>query len=143
MVLLRAVAGVTRADAAGRSGVLVEAAALRPVDLVDALDAAGITVTDFRGATFEDTYLELFRGRRRSVRRASPPRALIPIEWTKQFRRPRTYATLGIVAGFSLVLTVALAATGSGQVEFVGDVPLVMVPRTSGLSVPSSPSPAP
>jgi ABC-2 type transport system permease protein len=61
---------------------------------------------------------------------------LILIEWTKQFRRPRTYATLGIVAGFSLVLTVALAATGSGQVEFVGDVPLVMVPRTSGLTVP-------
>ena len=61
VVLLRAVEGVTRADTAGRSGVLVEAAALRPVDLVDALDAAGITVTDFRGATFEDTYLELFR----------------------------------------------------------------------------------
>jgi ABC-2 type transport system permease protein len=61
---------------------------------------------------------------------------LIGIEWTKQFRRTRTYATLGIVAGFSLVLTVALAATGSGQVEFVGDVPLVMVPKMSGLSVP-------
>ncbi len=62
--------------------------------------------------------------------------ALIAIEWAKQFRRTKTMATLGLVAGFSLVLTVALAATGSGQVEFVGDVPLVMVPRTSGLSVP-------
>jgi ABC-2 type transport system ATP-binding protein len=61
VALLRAVDGVTRADTAGGSGVLVEAAALRPVDLVDALDAAGITVTEFRGATFEDTYLELFR----------------------------------------------------------------------------------
>ncbi len=61
---------------------------------------------------------------------------MIAIEWAKQFRRTRTVATLGVVAGFSLVLTVALAATGSGQVEFVGDVPLVLVPSTSGLSVP-------
>ncbi len=61
---------------------------------------------------------------------------MIAIEWTKQFRRTRTYATLAVVAAFSLILVVALAATGSGQVEFVGDVPLVMVPRTSGLSVP-------
>jgi ABC-2 type transport system permease protein len=61
---------------------------------------------------------------------------LIPIEWYKQFHRPKTYATLGIVAGFSILVTVALAATGSGQTEFVGDVPLVMVPRTSGFSVP-------
>lgn len=61
---------------------------------------------------------------------------MIAIEWTKQFRRTRTYATLAIVGGFCLVLALALAATGSGQVEFVGDVPLVMVPRTSGLSVP-------
>lgn len=61
---------------------------------------------------------------------------MIAIEWAKQFRRTKTLVTLGFVAGFSLVLTVALAATGSGQVEFVGDVPLVMVPKTSGLSVP-------
>ena len=38
--------------------------------------------------------------------------------------------------GSPCVLTLALAATGSGQAEFVGDVPLVMVPGTSGLSVP-------
>jgi ABC-2 type transport system permease protein len=60
---------------------------------------------------------------------------LIGIEWSKQFRRRRTYLTLGAVAGFSVVLTVALAAAGPGQVEYVGDLPLVLVPRTSGLSV--------
>lgn len=43
---------------------------------------------------------------------------------------------LGIVAGFAVVLTVALAATGSGQTEYVGDVPLIFVPRASGLAVP-------
>jgi ABC-2 type transport system permease protein len=61
---------------------------------------------------------------------------LITVEWTKQVRRTKTYVTLGMVAGFALVLTVALAVTGPGQVEFVGDLPLLMVPRTSGLSVP-------
>jgi ABC-2 type transport system permease protein len=61
---------------------------------------------------------------------------LIAIEWYKQFRRPMTYAALGMVAAFSVILTVALVATGSGQTEFVGDLPLLMVPRTSGLSVP-------
>jgi ABC-2 type transport system permease protein len=60
---------------------------------------------------------------------------LIPIEWYKQFHRPRTYATLGLVAGFSILLTVALVATGSGQTEYVGDLPLLMVPRSSGFSV--------
>ncbi|MGH9097938.1 MAG: ABC transporter permease [Acidimicrobiales bacterium] len=61
---------------------------------------------------------------------------MIPIEWFKQFHRPKAYVTLGLVAGFSVVLTVVLAATGSGQTEFVGDLPLLMVPRTSGFSVP-------
>jgi len=61
---------------------------------------------------------------------------VIAIEWVKQFHRPKAYATLGIVASFSLVLTVALALTGSGQTEFVGDLPLQMVPRASGYSVP-------
>ena len=61
---------------------------------------------------------------------------MMVIEWYKQVRRPRTYAVLGMVALFSVVLSVALAATGSGQVEFVGDLPLLMVPRSSGLSVP-------
>ena len=61
---------------------------------------------------------------------------MILIEWYKQFHRPKTYATLGIAAAFSIVLTVALAATGSGKTEFVGDLPLLMIPRTSGFSVP-------
>jgi ABC-2 type transport system permease protein len=61
---------------------------------------------------------------------------LIVIEWYKQVRRRRTYVALGMVAGFSVALTVALAATGSGQTEFIGDLPLLMVPRSSGLSVP-------
>lgn len=61
---------------------------------------------------------------------------MIVVEWYKQVRRPRTYAVLGVTAMFSVVLSLALAATGSGQVEFVGDVPLLMVPRSSGLSVP-------
>lgn len=61
---------------------------------------------------------------------------MIAVEWYKQFRRPKTYAALSIVAAFSVILTVALAATGSGQTEFVGDVPLLMTPRASGFSVP-------
>ncbi len=61
---------------------------------------------------------------------------MIVAEWRKQARRPRTYAVLAATAAFSVVLTVALAATGAGQTEYVGDVPLVIVPRTSGLAVP-------
>ena len=61
---------------------------------------------------------------------------MIRIEWYKQFHRTKTYLTLGIVAGFSVVLTIALVATGSGRTEFVGDLPLLLVPRSSGLTVP-------
>ncbi len=61
---------------------------------------------------------------------------MLLIEWGKQLRRPRTLVTFGLVAFFALLLTVALAATGSGQIEYVGDVPLLMVPRSSGLTVP-------
>ena len=61
---------------------------------------------------------------------------MIAIEWSKQARRPRTYAAFGIIALFSIVLTVALAITGSGQVEYVGDLPLLLVPRSSGFAVP-------
>jgi ABC-2 type transport system permease protein len=61
---------------------------------------------------------------------------VIIVEWYKQARRARTYAVLGVAALFSFVLSLALAATGPGQVEFVGDLPLLMVPRSSGLSVP-------
>jgi len=61
---------------------------------------------------------------------------VIVIEWYKQVRRPRTYIVFGAIALFPIALTVALAVTGSGQVEYVGDLPLLMVPRSSGLAVP-------
>jgi ABC-2 type transport system ATP-binding protein len=59
--LLRVHSGVTGADAVGGGAVLVEGAGLRPMDVMAALDAGGVTVTAFRGATFEDSYLALFR----------------------------------------------------------------------------------
>lgn len=61
---------------------------------------------------------------------------MILLEWYKQVRRPRTYGVLVVVALFAVALTVSLAATGPAQVEYVGDLPLLMVPRTSGWSVP-------
>jgi ABC-2 type transport system permease protein len=61
---------------------------------------------------------------------------VIVTEWYKEVLRPRTYAIFGIVALFPIVLTLALATTGPGQVEYVGDLPLLMIPRSSGLSVP-------
>jgi len=61
---------------------------------------------------------------------------LIVVEWYKQVRRARTYTILLVTAAFSVVLTLALVATGSGQSEFVGDVPVVIVPRSSGFTVP-------
>ncbi len=60
LAVLRAVAGVTRADIVGQGAVLVESGTLRPADLVGALDTAGIAVTEFRAGTFEDSYLALF-----------------------------------------------------------------------------------
>ncbi|HEY4027852.1 MAG TPA: ABC transporter permease subunit [Candidatus Dormibacteraeota bacterium] len=63
-------------------------------------------------------------------------RAVIRIELAKQLSRPRTYLTLGALAGFALALTVALGATGPGQVEHVGDIPLLLVPSTSALTIP-------
>ena len=64
--VLRAVAGVTRADIVDESAVLVEGGSVRPADLVRALDAAGIAVAEFRGGTFEDSYLALFEDGSRS-----------------------------------------------------------------------------
>jgi len=61
---------------------------------------------------------------------------MIWVEFKKQWRRPRTVITFAALAVFSVVLTVAISATGSGTVERVGDVPLLIVPGTSGLSVP-------
>lgn len=61
---------------------------------------------------------------------------MIGIELAKQLRRQRTYLTLGALAGFPVVLTVALSATGAGRVEHVGDIPLLLVPATSVFTVP-------
>ena len=61
---------------------------------------------------------------------------MIVVEWYKQARRPRTYAAFAVIILFSVVLTVLLAVSGSGRVEYVGDLPLLMVPRSSGLTVP-------
>jgi len=61
---------------------------------------------------------------------------MIWVEFKKQWRRPRTVITFAALAVFSVVLTVAISATGSGTGERVGDVPLLIVPGTSGLSVP-------
>ncbi len=61
---------------------------------------------------------------------------MIRIELFKQWHRPRTIVTLVAMAVFSVVLLVALAATGAGQSERVGDIPLYIVPNGSGFSLP-------
>jgi ABC-2 type transport system permease protein len=61
---------------------------------------------------------------------------MIRIELAKQWRRPRTVLTFAALAAFSIVLTIALAASGAGQIERVGDIPLLVVPNKSGFSVP-------
>jgi ABC-2 type transport system permease protein len=61
---------------------------------------------------------------------------MIAIEFAKQYGRPRTYVTLAALAGFALLLTVALSATGAGNTEQVGDVPLLLVPSSSGFTIP-------
>jgi ABC-2 type transport system permease protein len=61
---------------------------------------------------------------------------VIRIELAKQWRRPRTVVTFAALGLFTVVLTVALAATGPGRVERVGDIPLLIVPGRSGFSVP-------
>jgi ABC-2 type transport system permease protein len=61
---------------------------------------------------------------------------VIRVELAKQWRRPRTLVTFSALAMFSVVLTVALAATGAGHTERVGDIPLYIVPGHSGFSVP-------
>ena len=60
---------------------------------------------------------------------------MIGIELAKQLRRPRTYLTLAALAGLALELTAALALTGPARSEPVGDIPLLLVPATSGLTV--------
>jgi ABC-2 type transport system permease protein len=61
---------------------------------------------------------------------------MIRVELAKQVRRPRTYVTLGALVGFGVALTMALIATGAGRLEHIGDVPLLIVPSSSGLAVP-------
>jgi ABC-2 type transport system permease protein len=61
---------------------------------------------------------------------------MIRIELAKQWRRPRTLLTFAALALFTIVLTIVLAASGAGRIERVGDIPLLVVPNRSGLSVP-------
>jgi ABC-2 type transport system permease protein len=61
---------------------------------------------------------------------------VIRVELRKQWRRPRTVLTLAALALFTVVLTITLGASGAGQLERVGDIPLLIVPDRSGFSVP-------
>jgi ABC-2 type transport system permease protein len=61
---------------------------------------------------------------------------MIRIELAKQWRRPRTLLTFAALAVFTVVLTIALVTTGAGRLERVGDIPLLVVPDRSGISVP-------
>ena len=61
---------------------------------------------------------------------------MIAVEWTKQWRRRRTWILLSAAAGFPVVMTVAIWAAGAGRSDRVGDLPLIIVPRGSGLSIP-------
>jgi ABC-2 type transport system permease protein len=61
---------------------------------------------------------------------------VILVELAKQWRRPRTLVTYGALIAFAVALTIALEATGAGHIERVGDIPLLIVPNRSGLSVP-------
>jgi ABC-2 type transport system permease protein len=61
---------------------------------------------------------------------------MIRIELAKQWRRPRTVLTFAVLALFTIALTIALAASGAGRIERVGDIPLLVVPDRSGFSVP-------
>jgi ABC-2 type transport system permease protein len=61
---------------------------------------------------------------------------VIRVEFAKQWGRPRTWVTFSALALFTAVLTIAIAATGSGTIERVGDVPLLIAPGGSGLSIP-------
>ena len=60
---------------------------------------------------------------------------MIAAELSRQWRRPRTLATLAALAGFAVALTVALAASGGGALQRVGDIPLLIVPDRAGASI--------
>jgi ABC-2 type transport system permease protein len=61
---------------------------------------------------------------------------VIGIELAKQWRRPRTLLTFAALVLFTIVLTIVLGASGAGRIERVGDIPLLVVPKQSGFSVP-------
>jgi len=60
--VLGSLPGVSVVERSGSGAVVAEGESLRAVDLVDRLDAVGITVTALRPGNFEDTYLNLFEG---------------------------------------------------------------------------------
>jgi ABC-2 type transport system permease protein len=61
---------------------------------------------------------------------------VIGAELAAQWRRPRTLVTLAALACFGFALTLALALSGGSQLQRVGDIPLLIVPERSGLSIP-------
>lgn len=61
---------------------------------------------------------------------------MIAVELAKQWRRPRTLLTFAALACFTFALTIALSVSGADQLQRVGDIPLLIVPETSGISVP-------
>jgi ABC-2 type transport system permease protein len=61
---------------------------------------------------------------------------VIGVELRKQVLRARTLVTVAALAAFGLALVIALDLTGAGRPEPVGDVPLVVIPRSSGFTVP-------
>jgi ABC-2 type transport system permease protein len=61
---------------------------------------------------------------------------MIAAELARQWRRPRTLVTLASLAGFTFALTLALALAGGERLQRVGDIPLLIVPSSSGLSIP-------
>ena len=73
---------------------------------------------------------------RASVHRLRAHLPMIAAELAMQWRRPRTLATLGALACFAFALTIALALSGGGELQRVGDIPLLIVPDRAGASIP-------
>lgn len=61
---------------------------------------------------------------------------MIRVEFAKQWRRPRTVLTFAALTSFTFALTIALLASGGDRLQRVGDIPLLIVPDRSGLTVP-------
>lgn len=61
---------------------------------------------------------------------------MIGIEIAKQWRRPRTLITLAALACFAFALALALSLSGGDRLQRVGDIPLLLTPDRSGMSVP-------